>query len=503
MTKILLSTINARYIHSAFGLRYLYANMAELQADSQILEFSIQQSALEIAEQLYQHQPKIIGFGVYIWNVNEMRAVIGIVKQILPETLIILGGPEVSHPPDLPDITDLADYILTGQADLSFKQLCQQLLAGQPPEQKIIHSETPALASIASPYPYYTDTDLKQRIIYVEASRGCPYKCEFCLSALDITAKAFELSRFLTDLNDLYQRGARQFKFIDRTFNLKIDTSIAILDFFLERLAQDQSDLHLHFEIIPDHLPDALKAKISQFPEGCLQFEVGVQSFEPSVQKRISRKQDNVKTSANIAWLRQHSHAHIHADLIVGLPGDTLQGFADSFDTLSALKPQEIQVGVLKRLRGAPINRHNHSFNMHYDPNPPYTILSTADMDFLTLQRLKRFARYWDLIGNSGRFTSTLPHLLAEQPFARFMQLSDALYQLTGSTWKISLKRLFELLYQVMTEQLNFSQQQTEQILIQDFMRSGEKGRPGFLSDKMPHKAKTSIADKRQRRALA
>ena len=496
-TRIILTTINARYIHTAFGLRYLYANMAELQAESKILEFSIKQQALEICEQLYLHQPQIIGFGVYIWNVAEITAVIALLKQILPETILIVGGPEVSHPPDLPDLVNQVDYVLTGQADLSFAQLCQQIVAGNRPEHKIIASETPVLKALASPYPYYTDLDIQQRIIYVEASRGCPYKCEFCLSALDVTAKAFELNGFLSALEQLYQRGARQFKFIDRTFNLKVDVSIAILEFFLVRLNEN---LHLHFEIIPDHLPDALKNTIKLFPPGVLQFEIGVQTFVPAVQQLISRKQDNDKAANNIAWIRQNTHAHIHADLIVGLPGDTLAGFAESFDKLVTLKPQEIQVGVLKRLRGAPINRHNDHYAMRYEPHPPYTVLSTANMDFLTLQRLKRFARYWDLIANSGRFSATLPYLLAEQPFNRFMQLSDAIYCLAGTTWKISLKRLFELVYTVMTEHLQITVDESQQLLLQDFQRTSEKGRLEFLADKIPVQNKAAIADKRQRR---
>jgi hypothetical protein len=353
---------------------------------------------------------------------------------------------------------------------------------------------------LASPYPFYTDSDLRQRILYVEASRGCPFKCEFCLSALDTTAKPFVLEKFLAEMEALYQRGARNFKFIDRTFNLKVETSVAILEFFLERIS---TDLSLHFEVIPDNLPERLKAAIQQFPPGMLQFEVGVQSFDPEIQKRISRKQDNLKTKANLRWLRQNTHTHIHADLIVGLPGDTLAGFGASFDQLIGLNPQEIQVGLLKRLRGAPINRHSETYRMRYDPNPPYALLSNRDLDFATLQRLNRFARFWDLIGNSGRFKATLPLILADQPFARFLQFSDALYEITDSTWQIGLKRLFELSYKVMTQSLELSPVQVADVLYQDYLRSGEKGRPEFIQASAENKLKQSVANKRQRQSLA
>lgn len=496
MPRIVISTLNARYIHSAFGLRYLYANMGALQADTTVLEFGIQQRPIDVVEQLLQQQPRIIGLGVYIWNVAEITAIVEILKQVAPEISVILGGPEVSHPPDLPAVATLADYIITGYGEISFPKLCLQILNEQAPQEKIISGETVPLSALASPYPYYTETDLRQRIIYVEASRGCPFKCEFCLSSLDVTAKPFDLQVFLQDMEVLFQRGARNFKFIDRTFNLKVDSSVAILEFFLGKMSDE---VYLHFEVIPDNLPDRLKDAIQNFPSGSLQFEVGVQSFDPEIQQRISRKQDNAKTRANLAWLRQHSHAHIHADLIAGLPGDTLQGFGRSFDQLLALNPQEIQVGILKRLRGAPINRHNDAYRLRYDPQPPYSILSTHDINFSDMQRINRFARYWDLIGNSGRFSATLPLIFAEQPFNRFLQLSDALFALTGSTWKIALKRLFELVYTCMTENLAIPPETAKQTLAQDFSRTGEKGQPAFLSPNNERSSKCGVANKRQK----
>ena len=500
MANIVITTLNARYIHTAFGLRYLYANLGELQNQTELLEFSINQRPIEIAEQLLQQQAKIIGFGVYIWNVAEISAVVAIIKQVAPQICIVLGGPEVSHPPDLPAVAELADYIITGNGESSFPKLCQQWLDAQAPAEKIITGETAALSALASPYPFYTDTDIRQRITYIEASRGCPFKCEFCLSSLDATAKPFPLEAFLQEMAVLHQRGARHFKFIDRTFNLKVDTSVAILEFFLARLSDD---LYLHFEVIPDHLPERLKQAIQQFPAGMLQFEVGIQTFDPEIQQLISRKQDNAKTKDNLRWLRQYSQAHIHADLIVGLPGDTLSGFAESFNQLVELNPQEIQVGILKRLRGAPINRHSDVYQMRYDPNPPYSVLSTRDMDFATLQRLNRFARYWDLIGNSGRFSCSLALIFADQPFERFLQLSDALYVLAGSTWKIALKRLFELVFVAMTDTLHISAADAETVLAEDFQRSGEKGKLAFLQKQEAESEKVRIANKRQKQVLS
>jgi radical SAM superfamily enzyme YgiQ (UPF0313 family) len=254
---ILLSTLNARYMHTAFGLRYLYANLGELQPEAEIVEFTIQERPLNMAEKLLSFQPRVIGFSVYIWNVAEIHDTVALIKQIAPDIIIVLGGPEVSHHPDLPAVCELADYVISGQGEQSFRQLCEQVLDDSAPEAKLIEGQPMKLDEIALPYRFYNDEDIRNRLIYVEASRGCPFKCEFCLSALDKTATPFPLEAFLQEMDQLWQRGVRNFKFIDRTFNLKVSTSTRILEFFLERMSKD---LYLHFELVPDNLPEKLKA---------------------------------------------------------------------------------------------------------------------------------------------------------------------------------------------------------------------------------------------------
>ncbi len=495
-SNIILSTLNARYMHTAFGLRYLFANFGKLQQQTTIIEFTIQELPINIVEQLLADNPKIIGFSVYIWNVSEVNNVVAMIKQISPDVIIVLGGPEVSHHPDVPPVTDIADYVISGPGELSLPRLCQQLLNQDLPEQKFITGEAAPLESLVLPYEYYSDEDIRNRLIYVEASRGCPFKCEFCLSALDKTVKAFSLQPFFDAMDSLLARGVRNFKFIDRTFNLKISTSIAILEFFLERMTDD---LYLHFEVVPDNLPDKLKEALQRFPKHSLQFEIGVQTFDPEIQDLISRKQNNEKTKQNLLWLRENTGAHLHTDLIFGLPSDTLDNFGDSFDQLVALKPHEIQMGILKRLRGAPLNRHNETYQLRYNPEAPYNILTTKDISFTEMQRVNRFARFWDMIGNSGRFTNTLPLILSEQPFKNFMQLSDELFLLAGSTWKIALKRLFELLYEILTTQFNLSIEVVKEHLALDFERAKLKGIPGYEQTTVAKKAsKQGVANKRQ-----
>lgn len=477
MSDIVLATLNARYIHASLGLRCVLANMGELESRTRLAEYVIGARPLDIVEDLLGSNPRIIGLGVYLWNVTETTQVVALLREIRPDIVIVLGGPEVSHEWQRQEIVRLADHVITGAGDLAFGDLCARLLTGERPVEKIMPAPEFPLEQIALPYRLYSDEDIAQRVLYVEASRGCPFRCEFCLSALDRTARPFDLEHFLAEMQALHVRGARRFKFVDRTFNLNIRSSIRILEFFLERLDER---LFLHFEVIPDHLPAALREVIRRFPQGSLQLEVGVQTFNPEVQALISRRQDNRKTEENLYWLRNESHAHLHADLIIGLPGEDMASFAQGFDRLVSLRPHEIQVGILKRLRGAPIARHSEDFGMRYNPQPPYNILCSDLIDFQTMQRLTRFARYWDMIANTGRFRHTLALLLGNSPFARFLHLSDWLYAGTGQTHKITLARLFALLHQGLITELGADEDRAEEVLLLDYRRSGLKGPPPF-----------------------
>ncbi len=477
MSGIILTTINARYVHAALGLRYLRANMGALREATAIREFLLGDRSADIAERLLAEKPRLIGFGVYIWNVEETTRLVAIIKRVAPEVVVVVGGPEVSYETEEQRICALADYVVTGWGDVTFPRLCADIIDGRLPAQKVHAGVQPKLADITLPYAEYTDEDIARRFIYVEASRGCPFKCEFCLSALDKTAWPFEQDRFLAELKALYDRGARHFRFVDRTFNLKVAASLAILDFFLERLSDD---LFIHFELIPDHLPEALKAAILRFPPGRLHFEVGIQTWDEAVQARISRRQDNALAEANLRWLREESPALVHVDLIAGLPGEDLASFGRGFDRLHALKPHEIQVGILKRLRGAPIDRHTAGHAMRYSPDAPYVVLATDALDFKAVQRIVRFARYWDLVGNSGRFHRALPLLLADAPFARFMQFTDWLYARTAKTHEFALEKLCGYLHDFLVE-TGADAATVAAAVVADYEAGGAKGRLPFM----------------------
>ena len=493
---VVLATLNAKYIHASLGLRYLLANMERhgsrlLAANTVLREFTIQKPPQSVVDELVLLKPQIVGLGVYIWNVDATTELVRLMKAQHPHIKVVLGGPEVSYEHQEQAIVAMADHVITGWGDVSFPKLCLALLHGPKPLMKIIAGEQPPLTEIELPYAHFSPGDLAHRLLYVEASRGCPFKCEFCLSSLDQTAWAYDLDRILGELHQLYERGARHFKFVDRTFNLKTETSIQILQFFLDRLPQTAQEpaLFVHFEVIPDHLPDALKAQIALFPPGVLQFEVGIQSFNPQVQQRISRKQNNAKTEANLQWLLEHSHVHIHADLIWGLPGETLESLAAGFDRLYALGPHEIQLGLLKRLRGTPIARHTAEWAMEYDPKPPYVVRQTRTLSAETIERLDRMARYWDRVANSGRFTRALPLLMQSpapdgqiSPFWAFMAFSDSVWARHQKTAFLTPENWVDEMFDHLVLRLGLDEELVRQTLLGDYLASGARAKPQCLS---------------------
>jgi len=499
MPEILLATLNARYIHTAFGLRCLYANLGELQERCEILEFDIKQRAVDIVEELLDLNPKIIGLGVYIWNVTLSTEVVDLLKRLAPDVKVVLGGPEVSYETATQEIIRRADHVITGEADLAFAELCRSLLAGATPP-KVSAASLPDLAKLTSPYPFYKDQDIAHRVLYVEVSRGCPFSCEFCLSSVDLPVRAFPLGDFLLEMGRLLARGARQFKFLDRTFNLDVRVSVAILEFFLEHW---QAGMFLHFEMIPDRFPEALRGLIAKFPPGALQFEVGIQSFNDEVSSNISRRQNVVRLEDNLRFLKQCTGVHVHADLIAGLPGESLESFASGFDRLWRLGPQEIQLGILKRLRGTPIIRHDQTFAMVYSPLAPYELLANRDLDFATLQQVKRVARHWDVLGNSGRFSRTLPLLLGQSrhasPFWNLWDFSQRLHAWMGKNQGISPANLAEQLFLYLRD-AGVDPAVLESSLTADHLAAGGRGCPTFLTP--PASPRTTLPSAANRRQL-
>ena len=491
MKDIILVAINSRYTHTAIGLRYLYANLYELQPRAEILEFVINSNPQDIVEKILDQNPKIVGIGTYIWNAQDVSNVIEIIKKISPDTKIILGGPEVSHFP-LRVNFDNADHIIAGEGEISFYEICRDILSDKKVENRFIRATTPKLKELILPYQYYTQHDIENRYMYVEASRGCPYECEFCLSAIDEKVRNFDMDILLKEFDVLWEKGARKFKFIDRTFNLNIRLANKLMDFFLSK----DEEYSLHFEVIPDNFPPQLRERLCKFPPNSLQLEIGIQSLNLDVLDNINRKMNLSKVSENISFLENETSAHLHVDLIVGLPSESLESFALNLNELKKITNSEIQIGILKKLSGTTLSRHDKKYGMIYSDKPPYDILQNDLISFKQIQKMKRFARFWDLTYNSGNFYHTVNYIYEDgDVFGGFYNYSEWIYQETESTWQISLNRLSQLVFKYLTEILNHDKTKIADSLIKDIIKIRGRSIPDFLRQNA-----TSIPDLRDKK---
>ena len=479
MKEIILVGINSRYAHTSIGLRYLHANLKGLKERAEILEFVIGEQAQTLAEKILDKNPKIVAIGVYIWNALDVHNLIEVIKKVSPHTQIIIGGPEVSYMPFRVDFSQ-ADFVIQGEGEISFYELCRDILAAQVTSPRIIKATMPNLKEIVLPYRAYNDMDVAHRYIYVEASRGCPFECEFCLSAIDEKVRTFDIDLLLEEFDKLWERGARNFKFIDRTFNLNIRLANKLLDFFLAK----EGEYSLHFEVIPDHFPEGLKSRIVQFPPAVLQLEIGIQTLNEEILDNINRRMNLEKVRENITYLENETNAHIHLDLLVGLPGESLESFGDNLNRLKAMTNAEIQIGILKKLSGTTLDRHDKMYGMVYSDKPPYDIVKNDLLSFKEIQKMKRFSRFWDLTYNSGNFKSTVNLIWKDRSvFEGFYHFSEWIYAQTASTWQISLTRLAELLFDYLVEECHH-----DRVLVADaivFDIAGIRGRkiPAFLRE--------------------
>ncbi|MBT7611040.1 MAG: DUF4080 domain-containing protein [Bacteriovoracaceae bacterium] len=479
MFEIVITTANARYSHSSLGLRYLYANLGELQQKTLILEHTIKDNAHEIMQKCLSKNPKIIGIGIYIWNVELLTKVIKLLKSEAPHIVIIIGGPEVSYGLSN-DLDKHVDYIIQLEGELAFKKLTEKLLAGKFPSNKVIKGEVLNTEDIQLPYEFYNDSDVKNRKIYVEASRGCAFKCHFCLSSLDDGIRNFNIDDFLFEMKKLYQRGVRQFKFVDRTFNLDIKFSTKILRFFLD--LDPNQNFFLHFEVIPDRLPVDLKSHIELFRPGVLQFEVGIQSLNKEVSDRIGRKQNKEKALHNLKYLRQKTNAHLHVDLIIGLPGADLGIFKSDLNELISIGLQEVQVGILKNLKGTPLSQHIESFEMKFNPLPPYEILSNKDLSFEVILQLQSFQKFWDKYFNSSNFKGSMKFLFnLSNPFDEFFEFSLYSFNKFQRNYGLSLDQLVENLHDYFLLKKNISYEVSRELILKDILQKKDRKIPKYL----------------------
>lgn len=440
MKKIVLASLSAKFIHSSLALRYLTKfNDNAKKHNLTTMEFTINQRLDFIADELFRAKPDVILFSCYIWNVDMLKSLCQLLKKIMPNCIIGFGGPEVSYEAETFLRENKAvDLIMRGEGELVFSQYLDYLDFGIPSslydiksmtfrdEDRIVSTMQQEPLDLALlPFPYEEDfRDVENQIIYYESSRGCPYSCGYCLSSIEKGVRFVPLDKVYTALQKFLDHKVRQVKFIDRTFNCKKSHAMGIWHYLAEH---DNGVTNFHFEITADLLDQETIAFLHTVREGLFQFEIGVQSTNPKTIEAINRNVNFDKLSGIVRQIKAGGNIHQHLDLIAGLPHEDYASFARSFNDVYALKPEQLQLGFLKVLKGSMIYNRQHDFSIVYQDTAPYEVLTTHMLPYEDTLKLKAVEEMVETYYNSGKFLNTLEYLvpLYDTPFAFFEQLSQ------------------------------------------------------------------------------
>lgn len=440
-----LITLNAKFIQTALSLRYL-RNTARAAGFQNVWmrEFVINQPVWKIAAEVHQLRPDILGISIYIWNRSQSFELIERLKKQNPDLQIVIGGPEVSFE------TNLSDQYTTisGEGENKWVEFLQYQQRNETIPQNVLdrwNTYGVDLPELVPPYVAEDFPQLTNRIAYIETSRGCPYLCSFCLSALDKKVRYFDKNAMREQIEQLVAAKARRIKFVDRTFNLKP----AEMQELMQWLTQFKG-ASFHFEVVGDILTPDILQFLTTVPEGMFQFEIGVQTTDDDIQNSIQRKQNNTKLFAAIRELGRQNKIHCHCDLIFGLPGETLDQMLKSFEEVLALKPQELQLGFLKFLPGAPINAVIEKHGYQFQSTPPYELISNDDLSADEVIYLKKFTEVFDLFYNSQRFRFSLDHLFKTwEPVNLFNHLLEYMEEHDLLFQSHSLESQYKILFEV------------------------------------------------------
>lgn len=422
--KTLLTTLNSKYIHSNLAIRYLQRFVEDIE-DVDILEFTINQSTDFITSEIYKLEKDLIGFSVYIWNIKETLAICEILKLVNPEIKIFLGGPEVSY--DVKEGMEkykYIDFILYGEGEETFREFVKMNknkiknyrdikgLAYREDDEIVINPARPLikdLNAIPSPYEKITD-EFENKIVYYESSRGCPFGCKFCLSSTIRGVRYFDIERVKRDLKNLIEMEVRQVKFVDRTFNANKKYSREIMEFLI---AEDPQGINFHFEVTAHLIDDETLEFLKTVKEGLFQFEIGVQSTNEKTIKAIGRTTDFKVLSRVTREINSFKNIHQHLDLIAGLPYENYSSFKKSFDDVYALKPEKLQLGFLKLLKGSELRLSEKLYGYKYIDQPPYEVLENQFISYGEILELKMIEDLVEKYYNEEYFKNTLEYLLS------------------------------------------------------------------------------------------
>lgn len=495
--KVILSTLNSKFIHSCLSIRYLSKYIEDL-TNVEIREYTINQNLDFIASDLYKTNADVIGFATYIWNIEETLEICEVLKMVNPKIKIILGGPEVSYDGEsILKKYPFVDYIIYGEGEETFRELIKSMLNyvdGKKGIKGLIERENNNII-INPPRPLIEDLDIipspyieiskeyKNKIVYYESSRGCPFNCKFCLSSTIKGLRLFPIQRVKADLEVLIDSKVKQVKFVDRTFNANKEYAMEIMNFIISK---DPKDINFHFEVTAHLLDDEMIEFLSTIKEGLFQFEIGVQSTNIDTIKAIGRTTDFEKLRLVTKKIKSYRNIHQHLDLIAGLPYEGYNTFKKSFNDVYEIGPEKIQLGFLKLLKGSELRIDKDKYNYKFLDKPPYEVLENDFIKYTEMIKLKSIEDLVEKYYNDGYFQNTLEFIIRSQyenpfdfyeDFANYWEIKD--YNKVSN----SRNRLYEILFLFYKSKAYKDVNLIKELIRFDFIKNNRNARvPHFIS---------------------
>ena len=513
--KILLVACNAKYIHSNLAVYDLQAYASDYADHIVLKEYTINQQKDDIMRDIYLEHPEVVCVSCYIWNLSFVKELMADLIKILPGADFWAGGPEVSYDAEK-FLTENSEFkgVMVGEGEETFKELAGYYVEKNPQDLKnmtgicyrdgdqIIHNGWRQIMDLSSiPFIYKDLSEFKNRIIYYESSRGCPFSCSYCLSSIDKKLRFRDTETVKKELQFFIDNKVPQVKFVDRTFNCKHDHAMAIWKYINEH---DNGVTNFHFEISADLLREEELQEMSTMRPGLIQLEIGVQSTNPDTIKAIHRTMDFEKLKGIVDRIHSFGNIHQHLDLIAGLPYEDYDSFRNSFNDVYALKPQQLQLGFLKVLKGSHMMEMCREYGIVYKTQEPYEVLSTKWLDYDHVLKLKTVENMVEVYYNSGQFQNTLEYL------ENFFQDAFSIYERLGSFYMekgygdVSHTRMrrYEILLEFLEDVPEISMDQVKDQMVYDlYLRENLKSRPGFARDQKPFERQ--IWDFRKREKVA
>ena len=525
--KILLVAVNAKYIHSNLAVYSLKSYANKFHENVKVMEFTINQHVEDILRGIYKEKADVVAFSSYIWNIDMIRKVIHELRKVEPEVKIWMGGPEVSynyrsyleHREEIDGIVigegeqtflELVDYYAGSQGNLemipgiAFKESAKKNKERKTKEEIIITAPRQALNMDKLKFSYQDMKDFEHKIVYYESSRGCPYSCSYCLSSIDRKVRLRDIDLVKEELQFFLDQKVSQVKFVDRTFNCNKQHAMEIWKFIKEK---DNGITNFHFEISADILDEEELALLATLRPGQVQFEIGVQSTNLDTIQAIRRKMDFGKLAKNVNQIRKGGNIHQHLDLIAGLPLEDFNSFCKSFNDVYSLKPDQLQLGFLKVLKGSPMESDSEKYGIVYQDQAPYEVLYTKHINYDQMLQLKDVCEMVDVYYNSGQFLYSLCFLenFFDSPMDLFLRLGEYYEEKGLNQYSHTRIRRYEILLEFYKEAVLESRTQEEakellelfqeiltlDLALRDFIRS----RPFFAKEAVPYQEMRSVLD--------